>query len=247
LEHARRVLGAVDDLVTAAQDHLDPLAGTLKLGLIPTLAPYLLPHLLPGMREALPRLNPTIVEEQTAILVEHLRAGSIDAAMLATQPDDDRFEALTLFDEPLWLAVPASHPFAGRTRVEPSEIDPSTLLLLAEGHCLRDQALAFCAEPSLGAGISGDFRAASLETIVHLVEAGLGITFVPELYLRNLHAAERAGVVLRPLASPTATRRIQMVFRRSTPRNGVLREVARITRTVWSQISDAPELVRPSS
>lgn len=232
LDHAHRVLGAVDDLVAAAQDHRDPFAGTLRLGLIPTLAPYLLPHLLPRMHVALPRLKPTIVEEQTATLLEHLRAGSIEAAMIATDPQDSRLASIALFEEPLWVAVSAHHPLARKKTVEPSDIDPATLLLLSEGHCLRDQAVALCAEPALGVRVSGDFRAASLETIMHLVESGFGITLVPELYVRQAHAPS-AGIALRPYASQSASRRIVLVYRNGTARRGALSELAKLTTEVW--------------
>jgi LysR family hydrogen peroxide-inducible transcriptional activator len=235
LDHARRVLGAVDDLVAAAQDHLDPLAGALRLGLIPTLAPYLLPHLLSGMQASLPRLNPIIVEEQTASLLAQLRAGAIEAAMIATDPEDARLGAMPLFDEPLWVAMSARHPLASRTTIEPSDIDPSTLLLLSEGHCLRDHAIALCAEPTLGVRISGDFRAASLETIMHLVESGFGITLVPELYVRQARAND--GIALRPYASRGASRRISLAYRNGSARRAALTEIANLTRDVWSRLS----------
>jgi LysR family transcriptional regulator, hydrogen peroxide-inducible genes activator len=236
LDHARRVLGAVDDLVAAAQDHLDPLAGTLRLGLIPTLAPYLLPHLLSGMQASLPRLKLSIVEEQTALLVAQLGSGGIDAAMIATDPVDARLGTMPLFDEPLWVAMSARHPLASRTTIEPADIDPSTLLLLSEGHCLRDHAIALCAEPTLGVRISGDFRAASLETIMHLVESGFGITLVPELYVRQSRTANE-GIALRPYASQSASRRISLIYRSGTVRREALAEIANLTREVWSRLS----------
>lgn len=244
LDQAHRVLGAVEDLVSAAQDHLDPFAGTLRLGLIPTLAPYLLPHLLSGMQASLPRLKPAIVEEQTASLLAQLRAGTIEAAMIATDPEDTRLGTMPLFDEPLWVAMSARHPLAARAKIKPSDIDPSTLLLLSEGHCLRDHAIALCAEPALGVRISGDFRAASLETIMHLVESGFGITLVPELYVRR--AAPNEGIALRPYASRSASRRISLIFRNGTARRAALTEIAKLTREVWSRLSP-PAVVRSAS
>jgi LysR family transcriptional regulator, hydrogen peroxide-inducible genes activator len=235
LDHARRVLGAVDDLVAAAHGHLDPLGGTLRFGLIPTLAPQLLPYLLPAMQAQLPRLSPTIVEEQTALLLERLRAGTIEAAMIATPVDDERLALIPLFDEPLLVALAAQHPLAGRRAIDPSEIDPATLLLLSEGHCLRDQALAFCNEPSLGKNLSGDFRAASLETVLHLVEAGLGVTLVPETYV-TAQRRNASTIAFRPLAVPSASRRIGLAFRRSSARRIALDEVARLTREIWGEL-----------
>jgi LysR family hydrogen peroxide-inducible transcriptional activator len=228
LEHAKKVVGAVDDLVAAAREHGDPLGGTLRLGLIPTLAPYLLPSLLPAVREGLPRLTLTIVEEQTAHLLEHLRAGALDAAMLATDVDDERLTAVPLFDEPLRVALAARHPLAAHDSIHLSDIDPKTLLLLSEGHCLRDQALALCSEQSLGTNVPGDFRAASLETILNLVEAGMGITFVPELCLQSTRLRTDA-LAIRPIAGEGAVRRISLVYRTSTPRGVVLKELSAIT------------------
>jgi LysR family hydrogen peroxide-inducible transcriptional activator len=236
LDHAQRVLGAVNDLVAAAQEHVDPVAGNLRLGLIPTLAPYLLPHLLPVMRTVLPRLEPTIIEEQTASLLAKLRAGEIEAAMIATVPEDARLEMTRLFDEPLWVAMSAHHPLASRTTIESSDIDPSTLLLLSEGHCLRDQAIALCAEPALGLGISGDFRAASLETIMHLVESGFGVTLVPELYVRQKRVLSD-GIALRPYASEGAARSICLAYRNGTARRVALAEIAKLTRGIWKRLS----------
>lgn len=236
LDHAHRVLGAMDDLIAAAQDHLDPLAGNVRMGMIPTLAPYLLSHLLPVVQAALPRLKLTIVEDQTASLLGRLRDGAIEAAMLATDPDDDRFAATPLFEEPLWVAMSVRHPLASRRRIEPADVDPATLLLLSEGHCLRDQAVALCAEPALGRDVSGDFRAASLETLMHLVESQFGITFVPELYVKQPHRTN-AGVVLRPYASKGASRRIRLVYRNGSARRAALGEIAKATRDVWERLS----------
>jgi LysR family hydrogen peroxide-inducible transcriptional activator len=243
LDHARRALGAVDDLIAAAQDHLDPFAGTLHLGLIPTLAPYLLPHLLPGMQASLPRLRPAIVEEQTASLLAQLRLGAVDAAAIATDPEDARLGTMPLFDEPLWVAMSAGHPLASRAKIESSDIDPSTLLLLSEGHCLRDHAIALCVDPGLGVRISGDFRAASLETIMHLVESGFGITFVPELYVRQA-SAKSSGIALRPYASEGAARHISLVYRTGTARRAALTEIANVIREVWNRLSSEQALIQ---
>jgi LysR family hydrogen peroxide-inducible transcriptional activator len=235
LEHARRVLGAVDDLIAAAHEHVDPLGGTLRLGLIPTLAPQLLPYLLPAMQARFPNLLPRIYEQQTAVLLDHLRSGTIEAAIVATQVDDERLALIPLFEEALLVAVYARHPLAAYDTIEPCDIDPSTLLLLAEGHCLRDQALAFCSEPSLGKNVSGDFRAASLETVLHLVKAELGITLVPETYITPQQRSD-SRMVFRPLAPPGAARQIGLVFRRSSARRVALHELARLTRDLWAEL-----------
>jgi LysR family hydrogen peroxide-inducible transcriptional activator len=224
LEHARRIVGAVEDLQGAMEIHRDPLAGVLRLGLIPTLGPYLLPLLLPAIRAGLPRIALRVVEEQTGALLERVRSGQLDASLIATESDDERLVTTALFAERLWLALPAAHPLARREAIAPREIDPATLLLLAEGHCLRDQALALCREPLLGVRVPGDFRAASLETILHLVEAGHGMTLIPALSLE--HARRRgAALALRPLDDPAAARVVRLVARRSSPRAALLAEL----------------------
>ena len=232
LDHARRVVGAVDDLRSATQEHLDPLAGTLRLGLIPTLAPYFLPSLLPALREELPRASFSIVEEQTAPLLERVRSGSIDAAMIATEVDDDRLASIRLFDEPLWVALSTSHPLAKREKIEPGQLEAATMLLLSEGHCLRDQALELCNDRALGVSIPGDFRAASLETILNLVEAGFGITLIPELCLSGARLHKRA-LAIRPFTGKGIRRRIALVHRRSSPRGALLKRLATVGRHVW--------------
>jgi LysR family hydrogen peroxide-inducible transcriptional activator len=229
LDHARGVVDAIDGLVAATREHRDPLAGTLHLGLIPTLAPYLLPHLLPAMRSELPRIALTVIEEQTAVLLERLRAGTLDAALIATDAGDDRLAETMLFDEPLWVALPVDHPLAARASVDTADIDVGTLLLLSEGHCLRDQALALCTAPGLAQKGPGDLRAASLETVLNLVEAGYGLTFVPDFCLRAF-GDRRARLVVRPFTGGAA-RRIRLVARRSSPRGTLLAAVAGIVRT----------------
>ncbi len=232
LEHAKRVVGSVDDLLAAIQGYLDPLAGTLRLGLIPTLSPYLLPALLPEMRARLPHITLTVVEEQTAALLERVHSGTLDAAMLATEIDDHRLTAIPLFDEPLLLALSGQHPLAARISIDPREIDPSSLLLLSEGHCLRDQALALC--KNVASGAPGDFRAASLETILNLVEAGLGVTIAPQLCLTSARV-RRDALEIRPFDAKGALRHVSLVYRRSTTRTAVLNELAKLTQKVWGQ------------
>lgn len=233
LDHAQRIAAAVDELVAATESHRDPLSGTLRLGLIPTLAPYLLPALLPALREELPRISVVVVEDQTAPLIEALRSGAIDAAMLATTTDDERLVAESLFDEPLWVALPSEHELAAEPAIAAGAIDVATLLLLAEGHCLRDQALALCNEPGLSRKAPGDFRAASLETILNLVDEGLGMTLVPHLSLKN--ARLRRKLALRPFSDERAYRRISLVRRRSSPRTALLERVADLTRRLWAR------------
>lgn len=229
LARAQTIVAAVDDLVATAQAHRDPLAGTLRLGVIPTLAPYLLPHLLPAMREAMPAIALAVVEQQTALLLGRLRDGTLDAAMIATPTNDDRLDELALFDEPLHVALPANHLLAAHASIAAREIDVATLLLLAEGHCLRDQGLALCDEASLANAVPSDLSATSLDTVLNLVEAGFGITLVPALALQSPRLRGSA-LTTRPF-SDGASRTVRLVYRRSSARLTLLRRLAAITRT----------------
>lgn len=227
LDRAREVVAATDDLVAEARRYQDPLAGPLRLGLIPTLAPYLLPHVLPKVRKRLPSVALTVVEEQTAVLLDRLREGTLDAALLATDAGDDRLIETPLFDEPLWVALPPGHPSAKRVAIAAADIDVGELLLLSEGHCLRDQGLALCRAPGLADKAPGDVRAASLETVLNLVEAGYGVTFVPDLCLRAF--GDRRALAVRPFAGG-ASRQIRLVARRSSPRRALLDALAPLCR-----------------
>src|SRR5690606_35920919 len=171
VERARKVLADVDQLAEIARRSQDPEAGTVRLGLFPTLGPYLLPHVLPGLRERFPRLEFLLVEDKTDALLERLRDGRLDAAVLALPLADEQLHAEPLFDEPFVLATPAGHPLAGRGPLAVDDLDEERLLLLEEGHCLREQALDVCR--LAGAG-ERDFRATSLETLRQMVAAGVG-------------------------------------------------------------------------
>ncbi|HVS77927.1 MAG TPA: LysR substrate-binding domain-containing protein, partial [Steroidobacteraceae bacterium] len=159
---ARRILEASDEVVALARAHRDPLAGRLRLALLPTIGPYLLPRVSLAIRRALPRLELRLYEYQTAPMLEKLKAGELDLGILALPVDLEGLEARELFAEPFTVAVPERHPLARRERVQVSDLENETLLLLEEGHCLRDQALEVCSR--VGAGESQDFRATSLET-----------------------------------------------------------------------------------
>src|SRR5688500_4884759 len=143
-ERARKVISDVDQMTQIARRSQDPEAGTVRLGLFPTLGPYLLPHVVPNLRKRFPRLELLLVEEKTETLLAMLREGRLDAAVLALPLHEDWLEVEPLFEEPFLLAVPAGHPLAGRRNLKLDELSDQHLLLLEDGHCLRDQALAVC-------------------------------------------------------------------------------------------------------
>jgi LysR family hydrogen peroxide-inducible transcriptional activator len=216
---ARRVVRQVDDLISTARTASGPLVGPLRLGVIPTLAPYFLPWLVPLVKGRYQRLQLVVHEDLTQHLVERLRNYEIDAALLALPLDGEDFEALPLFDEPFWLACPPGHSLADSKTITQADLRGVPLLLLADGHCLRGQALAACGrfgDEDVDEVID-DFRAVSLETICQLVASGFGCTLLPAL--AALPPQRPApSFVIRPLHSPNDSRRIGLVWRRGYPK-----------------------------
>ena len=216
---ARRIIEASDELVALARSHHDPLAGRLRVALLPTIGPYLLPQVAPLIRKALPRLQLLLYEYQTAPMLEKLHAGELDLGILALPVELDGLESRELYREEFVLAVPDRHPLAARERVRVADLRDERLLLLEEGHCLRDQALEVCSR--VGVRDSQDFRATSLETLRQMVAAGAGVTLLPELAGRGAYRSGR-GVVLRPFVRPAPARRVGAVWRKTTPRRAAI-------------------------
>ncbi|PWG65886.1 LysR substrate-binding domain-containing protein [Spiribacter halobius] len=219
-ERARRVLNEVEDIVDTARAAGDPLAGELRLGVIPTLGPYLIPHFFPLLREAYPRLRVLLHEERTAGLLERLRRGGLDAAIMARPVPDEGLEWRTLFREPFHVAMPAGHRLAARGRLRLDDLRAESMLLLEEGHCLRDQALDVCS--MVGAREEAEFRATSLETLRQMVASGAGITLLPALAAGPQGGAPAQGLVLRPFAGEPPAREIALFWRRGCAREAAV-------------------------
>ena len=234
VERARRLLQEADAIVELARTDRDPLAGPLKLALIPTVGPYLLPHVATRLRRAVPRLKLLLYEYQTAPLLEKLRAGEIDLGILALPTPLDGLESATLYDEPFVLAMPANHPLADRERVKIDDIRGETLLLLEDGHCLRDQALDVCSRVRVHE--DQDYRATSLETLRQMVAAGHGITLLPELAAETPVGTAR-GLRVKPFVKPAPGRSIGAVWRKSTTRGAAIEAVLATIRTVMREES----------
>jgi LysR family hydrogen peroxide-inducible transcriptional activator len=217
LGHVRAAVAEADAILAAARELRDPLAGHVRLGIIPTLAPYLLPLIFMPLREALPRLEVEPWEDQTAGLLARLRTHELDAALLASEVDGPDLDSRPLFDEPFLAGLPPGHPLAARAVVAEGEL-AQDILVLTDGHCLRDQALAICGRDG---ALGGPLRAASLATLLNMVAAGYGTTLVPGL---AAGAAEDAGIVLRPLAS-RAGRTVRLAWRARCPRRVALQAV----------------------
>jgi LysR family hydrogen peroxide-inducible transcriptional activator len=212
---ARRILEASDEVLALARSHRDPLAGKLRMALLPTIGPYLLPRVAREIHKALPRLELQLYEYQTAPMLEKLSTGQIDLGILALPVDMEGLEARQLYEEPFALAVPAQHRLAKKKDVTVDDLKDETLLLLEDGHCLRDQALDVCS--GVGAHEKQDFRATSLETLRQMVATGAGITLLPALASRSGYGNSR-DVVMRPFADPEPRRYVGAIWRKTTAR-----------------------------
>jgi LysR family hydrogen peroxide-inducible transcriptional activator len=212
-QRAEQILTATRDLVDFAR-HRDVLSGRLALGIIPTLAPYILPRVLPHLQAKYPQLRLEVRETQTKLLLDELTRGELDAVMLALPADGADMETLALFDDAFLLAVPAADVLSARSRVGVEDVDQHRLILLEEGHCLRDQALAFCATSRRDA--PAGLGATSLATVMQMVANGYGVTLLPEV------AADAEGrdkrVKLLRFSSPEPGRNIGLAWRRTSPR-----------------------------
>lgn len=237
LPYARAAVGAMDAVADAAAGSGGPLFGQLRIGVIPTAAPYLLPGLLPALAEHFPDLRPRIVEDQTARLVEGLRSGAIDLAIMAVPTDASGIVAIPLYTERFALLVPADHELSGAVGVSPDVLVDQPLLLLDEGHCLRDQTVDLCrrvAAPVLGREES---RAASLTTAVQCVAGGLGVTIVPESAVRP--ETRDPGIGVATFAEPSPGRAMGLFLRTATAADDSYVEFGRVVTAVASEVFDA--------
>ena len=239
IEQARRVLEQADALRQLAQTYQDPLVGPLRMGAIPTLSPYLIPLILKPLNKQYSQIKLVLSEELTDTLLTRLRKHEIDAALLATPVEDPDLESIPLFDEPFWLVHPRDHTLSGKKKIIQVDLDGADLLLLSEGHCLAEQAMAVChmQERHLQ-GDMADLRAASLETLLQMVGAGFGCTLLPALALKTASARDR-GITARQLKLPDTYRRVSLVYRRTFPRRQALEAFAKIV------LENLPETVHP--
>jgi LysR family hydrogen peroxide-inducible transcriptional activator len=235
LPRLRATLVAADDVVAAAKGLEDPLQGTLRFGVIPTIAPYLLPAVSPVMRQRFPKLTPLWREDRTAALVAGVEAGELDAALVALEAPLGELRRIALGSDPFLLCLPVGHPLArGRTPVALEALQDREVLVLDEGHCLRDQALAVC--NARGAREAG-FRATSLGTLVQMVGAGAGVTLLPRL--AGAVEVGHAPVVLRALRAPAPARTIGLVFRGGAAMEGALEKVGEAVRKAVAKVMRA--------
>lgn len=218
LPKARALRAASEGMKQLATQLTDPLSGELRLGVFPTLAPYLLPRIVPALEAALPKIRLLLMEEKTSILMTQLQEGEIDVALLALPMDAPNLVTRSLFHEPFLLACGRNHPMAkkrGPVRIE--DLAREQVLLLEEGHCLRDQALSLCRQ--VGAGESRAFRATSLETLRQMLRVGPIVTLMPNM---AAEADQSGEVIYRPFAKPVPGRDIALVMRSSDPRGKLM-------------------------
>lgn len=224
LDHARELLKLVKVIEDTAMARKDPYSGTLRLGLIPTIGPYLTPYLLPSIPRSLPDIDLRLSEGMTHVLEQQLLSGEIDAAILATDVTDPHLTTINLYVEPFWVALPHGHPLEDQETVDLADIEAEDLLLLSDGHCLRDQVLNFC-ERAFSTNPAINTQNTSLPTLLALVGAGAGATLMPALSLHGPWLTD-AGIAVRRERTGKASRSINLTYRSAFPRAQLLEKLA---------------------
>jgi LysR family hydrogen peroxide-inducible transcriptional activator len=232
VERARVALAALTAMVDAADASRAPMSGKLRLGTIPTVSPFLLPKLMPALRAAFPALRLYLREDTTRNLVDDLTNGRLDLALLALPCACAGSDTLSVVRDPFYAALPAGHKLASQEVIVPSALTAETLLLLEDGHCLRDQALSACGIER-GDGPEGEFAATSLHTLVQMVASGLGVTLLPQLAI-NAGVTEGTGIVLRRIAGDAAYRTLGFAWRPGAARAAEFRALAPVLQSVVS-------------
>lgn len=231
VERAHRVLRAAEELADLAAAAGTPLCGELRMSVIPTIAPFLLPRLLPHLRSERPDLKLFLREETSQSACDNLHHGRVDCVLLALPYACGDVDHMPLFDDALLLAIPSSETRSmGEGPIAPSAIDPGRLLLLEDGHCLKDHALSACNRPELRAG--AQIMGTSLHTLVQMVDNGLGMTMVPQMAL-DAGLLAHMQVDFRPLLSDHDSRSIALVWRRNSPREEEFRMLGTILQRHW--------------
>lgn len=224
VRRARKVLEEAYNIMDVTRSACSPLAGAFHLGVIPTLGPYLLPGILPAIKKEYPEMQLFLTEDKTENLLMALHEGKLDALLMALPVDDDNVATISLGFEPFLLALPQHHPLAKKELIAPGDLNKTDILLLAEGHCLREHAMEACKH--FGVRERTDFHATSLETLKHMVAAGTGITLLPELATGNLPD----NVVLRSFTHPVPIREVALFFRKTSARRDEFEALAALVK-----------------
>jgi LysR family transcriptional regulator, hydrogen peroxide-inducible genes activator len=219
LERAERILREANDLRLCAKQFRDPYQGKLIIGAFPTLAPYLFPRIISDLRSSYPKMKFYIGEDKTVTLLEQLKSGKIDAAFIALPHEDKQLESQFIFEEEFLLAVSKTNPRAKCDSIDSKEIKGEELMLLSDGHCLRDQSLEFCGANQISESV--DFRASGLETLRQMVAGDLGMTLIPTCAKQN-----NDGLAYIPFTDPAPKRRIALFWRKSSAKRDIFLEIA---------------------
>jgi LysR family hydrogen peroxide-inducible transcriptional activator len=238
---ARRLLSDAEDLVDVAQGGGEPLSGSLRLGIIPTIGPYLAPPVMRGLAKAFPKLKLYLREEQTASVLEKLAIGRLDLVLLALPYEIGDLETMTLGEDAILVALPAGHRLARAKRIDHDQLAAEKLLLLEDGHCLRSHALQACR--IAGTVANEVFQGTSLRTLVQMAASGLGVTLVPEMAL-PAELPSDGSLVVRPIAPGTSSRTIALAWRRSSPRKSEFRVFGAYVRDILSELRRTAGLSR---
>ena len=240
IERARTALEVVDEIREMARRDHEPMDGPLRLGVIPTLGPYLVPYVIPTIRTLFPKLHLFLREDLTANLLERLRHGGLDALLLALPVQGEDLDVLALFREPFVVALPKGHALE-KMHINEKELAHHNVLLLEEGHCMREQALAICG--SAKSAERDEFKATSLETLRQMVAAGVGCTLLPALAaLPGVGSVQNGLVQIRPFSSPVPTRTIGIAWRHRYPREATITQLAKV---ILSNLPPAVEVITP--
>ena len=242
LRRATIILNEAEELVEAAKNAGQPLTGRFRLGVIPTIAPFLLPRALPLLRDKFPKLRLFLREDLTHRLIAALKAGQLDAALIALPFDMTGLNWAHVSDDELLAAMPADHPQAGLAEAPTSVMESSDLILLEDGHCLRDHALAACGlRPPRATGEEEIFAATSLPTLVQMVDSGLGVTFLPAMAVAA-GLTDATTIAVRPLQADHPSREIVVAWRAGSSRAAEGRLLAQVLRETGGSVVDAPSV-----
>lgn len=235
VKRARALLSDAEDLVAAAKGASEPLYGAFRLGAIPTIAPFVLPRVMKHLKSAYPNLTLYLREDQTARLLDDLRARRIDAALIALPYAANGIETITVFEDEFLLAAPKRHPLAEAGKLSPEDLAPHDVLLLEDGHCLRDHALSVCKMPSVRDG--GEVSATSLHTLIQMVDGGLGVSLIPRL-AADSGLGRGLDVSIQPFSPPAIGRSIGVAWRAGSSRQEDAKLVAAELKELFARTPD---------
>ena len=224
LKHAETIIHLTKEMQEIAKTMQNPFIGDIIIGAFPTIAPYLLPRIIPHVVAEYPKLKMYLVEEKTDILILKLLHGEIDGCFLALPVENNDLETVMLFQDDFFLAVPANHPLAIKNRVQKEDLQEEKLLLLEDGHCLRNQALEICSHMGVKENLA--FQATSMETLIQMVAAEVGLTLVPHIAIQK-----NKNITYIPFSNPVPARKIGLVWRKTSTREACFKKIADIVKS----------------